>query len=146
MKKIAIMSLLAILLTFSLAVGVSVAAKVDSVNGKVVVVRGDSSLEVKKGMELEENDLIKTEKDASVTVFFLENVTGTLKGGEEIKVSDFYIKSKINSFKGNINKPSAGSSPEKIETITIGGTRGTEEGEKKSKSLKNEHSWEEKVE
>ena len=150
MKKIILVFWVTILLTFSLCVGISIGEEplgnIDLVDGKVMVTRGEELLEAYKGMDLFKDDVIKTWTKASITIAFKGDVTGTLGSEKEVRVNDFYLRSKIDSLKNTIKKPASDAEPAKIETTTIGGTRGTEEGAKKSKQLKNEHHWEEKVE
>ncbi len=150
MRKLLVLIAAVIFLTFSLSIGISIGSDtlgtIDSTKGSVTLIRAGSSIEVTDGMALQKDDLIKTESDASVTVIFNCNLTSTLTGEKEMTIDDLYMKSKLDALKGNIKKPAADIAPAKIETVTIGGTRGTEQDVKKSKSLKNDHYWDEKVE
>jgi hypothetical protein len=150
MKNLILVFWVTILLTFSLCVGISIGenplGNVDLVDGKVIITRGEETLEAYKGMDLFKEDIIKTWKKASITIIFKGDVTGTLAAEKEVTVNDFYLRSKIDALKKSIKKPESDAEPAKIETTTIGGTRGTEEGAKKARQLKNDHHWEEKVE
>ena len=153
MKRYIITFLLALFLTASLGLGISVGSdtygKVDSVKGSVSVIRSDKSLKAAKDMVLLRDDSIKTGDDSAVTIAFQKGVTGSLESNQEMTLDELLKKSimgKLDSLKKkSIKRPDAGAAPSKINVDTIGGTRGTEEVEKKSKSLKNDHTWEEKV-
>jgi hypothetical protein len=151
MKKLIITFLLTVLMAFSLSIGIAVAGdsfgKVDTVKGNVEVLRTADTLDAKKGMDLLKEDTLKTGSDSSITVVFKAGgITGTVESEKEVKVNDLYLKTKINTLKGKIKRPDSNITPAKISVDTIGGARGTEEGEKKSKDLKNDHYWDEKVE
>ncbi len=155
MKKLLLLFIVSIFMTFSLCIGVSIGAEsfahVNSVDGKVIVLRGDKSLDAVSEMILLKEDVIKTDSKASLSITFNDQqkeFVGIISASKEVKLYDFFLKAKIRSFKEKIESPVDGATKSTIKTMTIGATRGaeTEGSEKKVKKLKNDHSWEEKVE
>jgi hypothetical protein len=149
MKKLTLIFLIMVFLIFSLGIGTSIGkapfAEVSSVKGEVTVIRAEESLEAVKGMDLLKGDTLKTGESSSVTVMFSKSLSSTLAESKEIALNELYMRTKLEALKKNIKKPESNITPAKINVDTIGGTRGTEEVEKKSKQLKNEHYWDEKV-
>lgn len=149
MKKNATTLFVTLIFILSMSIGNAISSdsfgEVDEVIGRVSVIRADGPLNALKGMELLKDDTLKTGKDSSITVTFAKGLSGSIESEIEMTLNDLFLKSKINALKKNIKRPDANATPAKINVHTIGGMRGTEEVEKKSKGLKNDHHWEEKV-